>query len=155
MTRILFTTILFSTIFGFSIAAENTEAIKNDLSKLVKNFGKEHGIPCFVAGFVKKQELSGYEHFFDHSDGFADLENHVKCSSSVMLRVASVSKAMESILTAKYVENGTVTWDDDVHKWISEEHFPKKTWNHKEVKTTLRQLIMHQSGIRGKFLWFF
>ena len=45
-----------------------------------------------------------------------------------MLRVASVSKAVGSALIGSLVEQGKLHWDDDIHKYVPERIFPKKTW---------------------------
>lgn len=90
-------------------------------------FAQQSHIPCFVVGI----SVPGEPDFVRTYGPGADLENDVPCTDKTMLRVASVSKGVGSGLLAQMVEKGKLSWEDTVHKYVSTNWFPQKTWNGK------------------------
>lgn len=125
-------------------SAETQQALERHL----RHFATVHHIPCFVAGYQVYTAPEHHQRWTFNSDGFANVENSVKCSKETMLRVASVSKAVGSALIGSLVEQGKLHWDDDIHKYVPERIFPKKTWQGSHVSITLRHLISHLAGLR-------
>ena len=120
---------VFEFLFNFliifeSIRAQNFEnAIKNSVD-FVEKFKSKEMLPGLGVGINFKGK-----HVWLHSTGYSDIENEVPFSKDSVIRTGSVSKAIETALVAKLVEQKQIDWDSDIHKYISEQHFPKKHWN--------------------------
>ena len=74
------------------------------------------------------------------SYGFEDRENKIATSTDTMYRWASVSKPVTAVAALQLVQQGKLSLDDDVRKWVSE--FPEQ-----EHVIRVRDLMCHQSGI--------
>ncbi|KAG7170811.1 Serine beta-lactamase-like protein LACTB-like 1 [Homarus americanus] len=109
--------------------------------QLLKRVMEEAGAP----GLVISVSVDGKTVWAD-GFGFADLENHVRCSPDTVMRIASISKPLTMTAVAKLWEAGKLDLDAPIQKYIPS--FPVKTYNGEEVTITTRQLISHQSGIR-------
>lgn len=72
--------------------------------------------------------------------GFADLEFDVKVDAQTMFRIGSVTKQFTAALVMRYVEQGKLSLDDDVSKYVPD--FPLQG-----KSVTIRQLMNHTSGI--------
>lgn len=76
--------------------------------------------------------------------GYADLENQIKFTPCHISKGASITKLMVGTLTMKLVEEGKISLDDPISKYIDEKIL-KKIKN-SEGKT-IRNLMMHTTGI--------
>lgn len=81
--------------------------------------------------------------------GLADVENNVKCHVNSELRLASISKALTSLVVARLVERGKLRWNGTINDYLPESRFPAKLWKGKKVPITLRHLASHTSGLRA------
>jgi len=75
------------------------------------------------------------------TSGAADIVTHRQLDPDTQFYAASVSKQFTALLVATLVQQGKVTLDDDIRKWIPE--LPKY-----ETPVTVRMLLYHTSGIR-------
>jgi serine beta-lactamase-like protein LACTB, mitochondrial len=76
-----------------------------------------------------------------HTFGTADLENNVPATDQSVYRIASVSKPITAVAVMQLVEQGKLDLDAEIQKYVPE--YPE------QVKPiTLRQLLLHTSGIR-------
>ena len=115
--------LIFVSIFD-SIRAQNFgNAIKSSV-ELIENFKSKESIPGIGVGVNFKGK-----HIWLHSSGYSDIENDVPFTKDSVIRTGSVSKAIETAVLAKIVEQNKVVWDHEIHKYVSEQHFPKKQWN--------------------------
>ena len=76
--------------------------------------------------------------------GTANLEYDLPITSSTVFLVASVSKQFTAFAIAMLAEQGTLSLDDDVRKYVPELHDFGPT-------ITLRHLVHHTSGLRDEF----
>jgi len=76
--------------------------------------------------------------------GYAHLEYDIPITPSTIFHVASVSKQFTAFAVAMLVDQGMLSLDDPIQKYVSEVPDFDKT-------TTLRQLIHHTSGIRDQW----
>ena len=107
-----------------SIRAQNFEnAIKISVDFVEKFRSKE--IPTGLGVGIN---FKG-KHIWLHSTGYSDVENGVTFTKDSVIRTGSVSKAIEGALVAKLIEQNKINLDSDIHKYVSEQHFPKKKWN--------------------------
>lgn len=72
--------------------------------------------------------------------GVADAEFDVKADADTLFRIGSVTKQFTAALVMRYVEQGKLSLDDDVSKYVPE--FPLQG-----KRVTIRQLLNHTSGI--------
>jgi len=74
--------------------------------------------------------------------GFADLENDVPATAETVYRIGSVTKQFTSAAIMKLSEQGKLSLDDTVQKFLPS--FPTQG-----SRVTLRQLLNHTSGIKS------
>src|SRR6218665_1146782 len=69
--------------------------------QILTDFKEANHVPCLVGGFV--QEYSGNELkvFYEAIDGVSDIDNGAACTVHSAFRIAGLSKAIESLFTAK------------------------------------------------------
>ncbi|XP_042215502.1 serine beta-lactamase-like protein LACTB, mitochondrial [Homarus americanus] len=95
--------------------------------QLLKRVMEEAGAP----GLVISVSVDGKTVWAD-GFGFADLENHVRCSPDTVMRIASISKPLTMTAVAKLWEAGKLDLDAPIQKYIPS--FPVKTYNGEEVR---------------------
>jgi len=76
--------------------------------------------------------------------GMADLDHDIPISSETVFHVASISKQFTAAAIVLLAQQGKISLDDDVHKYITE--LPDFG-----VPITIRQLIYHTSGLRDQW----
>ena len=74
--------------------------------------------------------------------GFADLENDVPATAETVYRIGSVTKQFTSAATMRLVEQGKVSLDDTLQKFLP--NFPTQG-----NRVTVRHLLNHTSGIKS------
>jgi D-alanyl-D-alanine carboxypeptidase len=105
--------------------------------------GIDHGLP----GVALRVER-GNEVVFDGVAGLASREQQTPVSPSERFGVGSVTKTFTAALILQLVDDGVLTLDDTVTKWLNEPvvgHIPNVD------VITLRQLLTHTSGIYDMF----
>lgn len=123
---------------------------QHSLERHLHHFAKTHNIPCFLAGYQvylsdgqpNSKTITAHQRWTFNSDGYANVENSVKCKKETMLRVASVSKSIGSALIGSLVEQGKLNWHDDIHKYVPETIFPKKTWQGKVDNSIINTICL-------------
>ena len=105
-------------------------------------------VPGIAIGIVEGNTLS-----FAKGYGVADVDTGVAVTPDTVFGIASHSKAYTTGALALLVDQGIISWDDKVQKWIPEfelydpwvtEHF------------TIRDLLSHRSGLplgAGDLMW--
>ncbi len=96
----------------------------------------ESGIPGISAAVAVNNEI-----LFSGGAGYADLENQVQATGATIYRIASISKPIGGIGVMQLLEQGKVSLQDDIRKYVPS--FPEKKWT-----VTLWHLFTHTSGIR-------
>jgi CubicO group peptidase (beta-lactamase class C family) len=81
---------------------------------------------------------------YERGYGMADIELGVPMTPSTFLAVASVSKSFTAMSVLLAAQNGKLSFDDEVQKYIPE-------WVDKDDHITIRHLITHTSGLRDAF----
>jgi CubicO group peptidase (beta-lactamase class C family) len=76
--------------------------------------------------------------------GMADLDHDIPISSETVFHVASISKQFTAASIVLLAQQGKISLDDDVHKYITE--LPDFG-----VPITIRELIYHTSGLRDQW----
>ncbi|XP_054157062.1 serine beta-lactamase-like protein LACTB, mitochondrial isoform X2 [Oppia nitens] len=86
-------------------------------------------------------------HIVDVPLGWADIENDVPVRRYSMWRMASISKSLTSALVGKLMENGRLSLNESIYKYLKPGIFPVKQWKGKDVDITVGQLMSHTSGL--------
>jgi CubicO group peptidase (beta-lactamase class C family) len=81
---------------------------------------------------------------YKHGCGMADLDHNVTITTATVFHVASMSKQFTAASILLLAQQGKLSWDDDVRKYIPE--LPDFG-----SVITIRQLIYHTSGLRNQW----
>lgn len=105
----------------------------------------QHKAPALSVAIVRDNQigfLKGY--------GLADVENNVAARSDTAFRLASITKSMTAIAVMQLVERGKIDLNAPVHQYCAA--YPEKQTlkdaPDKKFSITVRQLLIHQSGVR-------
>lgn len=111
----------------------------------VKNWMAQTKAPALSLAIVLNDQMS-----FSKGYGLADVENNVAAQSDTDYRLASISKSMTAIAVMQLVEQGKIELDAPVNKYCSAypEKQALKDAPDKQFSITIRQLLVHQSGVR-------
>lgn len=82
--------------------------------------------------------------------GFADREAARPMTGDTILRLASITKPMVSVVAMRLVEQGTLSLDDPVSRWLPE--FRPRLADGSQPSITLKQLLTHTAGLSYGFL---
>lgn len=123
----------------YSSCKEHTK--KKQVNNLINRFKEDHGIPGIVLG-ISKNGRTIYKKGF----GYSDVENNTKAHGDTLMRIASISKAITSLIAGKLVEDKQLDLDKSINDYLP--NLKIFLWNDKEVKITSRHLLSHTSGIR-------
>jgi CubicO group peptidase (beta-lactamase class C family) len=84
---------------------------------------------------------SAGEVIYRRAAGMADLEHNVRLATGSVFDIASMSKQFTAMAVVLLHEDGRLSLDDEIQKFIPEVHTGHK-------KVTIRELLQHTSGIR-------
>lgn len=88
----------------------------------------ENGAPIYIKGL-----------------GFADVANKVETTANTAYNIGSISKLFTAWGVMKLVENGNLSLDDPVEKYLKRWKLPHSEFAHEKV--TIRALLSHTAGI--------
>lgn len=82
--------------------------------------------------------------------GLADVENSVSAKADTAYRLASIAKSITAVAVMQLVERGKLDLNASINKYCAAypEKQPLKDAPDKHFSITVRQLLVHQSGIR-------
>lgn len=82
--------------------------------------------------------------------GLADLENAVPAKADTAYRLASIAKSMTAVAVMQLVEHGKIDLNAPINKYCAAypQKQPLKDAPDKHFSITVRQLLVHQSGMR-------
>lgn len=135
MKRILLH-ILFVILFADVSQAQNLSVQIEKAKFLVQHHQTQANTPGIQVAVLKDGDLLWSEAF-----GFADIEQSISLQANTPMRVASVSKAMTSVVLGKLTEDGIIDLDEDIRTYVPE--YPDKG-----ATITARHLAASTSGVR-------
>lgn len=118
-------------ILGFSQTAEQSKAIDG----YIKNVIQINEIPGMAVGIVNNNKVTFQQYY-----GRENLETETKVNAKSMFRIYSNTKLMANISLFKLVEEGKLSVEDKISKYI--DNLPKD-WQNIQVKN----LLSHSSGL--------
>ena len=127
---------LFIILLGFSVTAQIEE---KQLDKLIQNTLSTFDIPGISVGILKDNEI-----IYSKGFGVRSLHTQKPMLADTKVGVASNSKGFTCFALAMLVDEGKLSWDDKVRKYIPE--FKLKDPYVTEA-FTIRDLVTHRSGL--------
>lgn len=116
---------------AFSQQTEQQKSIDNYVKEAIKT----NNIPGLAIGVLKDDKI-----IFEKYYGTENLEDNKKVDSNSMFRVYSTSKLMTNVGIFQLIEQGKLSLEDNVSKYV--ENTPKN-WQNVKVKN----LLTHSSGV--------
>ncbi|MGG7467982.1 serine hydrolase [Chryseobacterium arthrosphaerae] len=116
---------------GYSQTAEQTKAIDAYIKKVIR----VNEIPGMAVGIVKDNKVTFQKYY-----GTETLESDKKVNPQSMFRIYSNTKLMSNIGLFQLIEQGKISLDDNISKYL--DHIPD-AWKNVQVK----HLVSHSSGI--------
>lgn len=135
---LLLTTHVDAQPFDSSIPATTKPALTSEVDKLFADWNKRDTPGCALA-VVKDGRI-----IYKRGYGLANLEYGIRNRPSTVFHVASVSKQFTAFAIHLLAQEGKLSLDDDVRKYLPELHDFGKT-------ITIRHLIHHTSGLRDQW----
>lgn len=140
--------IILSVLF-FSFATFAQDVDLNKLDKYFKKTAKDWGIPGMSVGIVKDGKI-----VFSKGYGVLEKGKTTKPDGNTLYAIASNTKAFTSFIIAQLVEEGKLSWDDKVQKYLPyfELYDPFVS-----SSITIKDLLCHRSGLgtfSGDFIWY-
>jgi CubicO group peptidase (beta-lactamase class C family) len=121
---------------GFSLAEDaSNEAMKAKVDELLDEWDKPNS-PGFAFAVIKDGDM-----VYNRCVGMANLDYDIPITPSTVFDIASMAKQFTAACIVLLVEEGKISLDDDIRKYIPE--FPDYS-----DTITIRHLIHHTSGIR-------
>src|SRR5262245_3423631 len=127
---------LYWCVFLLPLAAAENRSQRVD--QLFAQFEKP-GSPGASVAVVRKGEV-----IYKHGYGLANLEYDIPITPSTVFHVASVSKQFAAMAILLLEQQGKLSIDDDIHKYLPE-------MADFGTKITLRHLLNHTSGLRDQW----
>ncbi|MCW3161833.1 serine hydrolase [Chryseobacterium oryctis] len=138
MKQILLSVLILNTSsFIYSQQTNQSKLIDNYIKEIIKN----NQIPGLALGIIKNDKI-----VFEQYYGIENLEDKKNVSPSSMFRVYSTSKLMSNVGVFQLIEQGKLSLEDNVSKYV--DNLPQD-WQNVKVKN----LLTHSSGIPD-FIYF-
>ncbi|MFH4967311.1 serine hydrolase domain-containing protein [Gaetbulibacter sp. M240] len=134
--RCLLTLIVFITGSTLLIAQNIPTNLEKKIDSLFDGYNEKPS-PGIAIGIMLNDEIllsKGY--------GLANLEHKIPISSSTSFNIASASKQFTAYAIAKLENEGKLSFEDDIRKYLPKLHAFEET-------ITIDNLLFHTSGIRG------
>ena len=134
---LLFLLLALLSLAPLSLAAQAaTDGHGPTLLRYLEQIRNETGVP----GVAVAVGLEG-EMVFSGGVGYAELDNRTPADGGTVWNVGSVSKVLAGVAVMQLVEQGTVSLDDPIQKYVP--GYPEK-----QAPITLKHILTHTSGIR-------
>ena len=90
--------------------------------------------------------IDDYEVVWAKGYGVADVETGAPVTTETLFQAASISKPVAAMGMLRLVEDGVLTLDDNVNRWLSEWRLPENEFT-EEAPVTLRRIVTHTGGL--------
>lgn len=128
-------TLLVFVVFNSSYAQTNLDINKNkNVDSILESYCKPHE-PGMAIGIVQNGEI-----LYKNSIGISNLSNNISITDSTAFNIASVSKQFTALIALMASEEGKISMQDDITKYLPE-------LNNLPYKITIKQLANHTHGL--------
>lgn len=121
------------------------DGLARRVDKVIDRWVASERIVGTVAIIAKDGEI-----VYRRAAGYADREAGIPVREDTIFRHASMTKAIVSATALKLVEEGRLSLDDTVEKWLP--YFTPRLANGRKPTITIRHLMTHTSGLSYAFL---
>lgn len=101
---------------------------------------EKNNIPAISIAIIENYQISGVFAY-----GVKNKETKEKVTADTLFQAASISKSVFAVAVMRLVEKGTLDLDTDITEYLIDYKLP--TYDGKEHKITLRQLLSHNAGL--------
>jgi len=141
--------ILISVFIATSLFAQSSSIDTEQLDSYIQQAQSNWEIPGLAISVIHKGEV-----VFEKGYGLRNLENKQPVTPQTLFAVASNTKSFTSAALSQLVEQGRISWDDPVRKYL-----PYFTLYDPYVSETItvRDLLCHRAGFEtfsGDLLWY-
>lgn len=130
-------TMIFAGALCVSFSAAAQPPTGDSLRRVDELFSKWNNATPGVSVAIERNGTMIYQKAF----GLADLEHNVPATTSTLFEAGSVSKQFTAAAILLLVQQGKISLDDDIHKYLPE----LPTY---EAPVTIRQCMNHTSGLK-------
>lgn len=123
-----------------NVSSRDIREFKQELDKQVPTLQKKYDVPGVAIGLVHEGRISEILHY-----GYADKKQGIPLSENTLFQAGSISKSVTAWGIMHLVEEGRISLDDPVEKYLTEWKFPESGYDHQEV--TIRRLLSHTAGL--------
>jgi len=120
------------TVFCF---AQNKEHISVEIDKYIEHLIDRQGIPGVALAVIKDDKIIHQKNY-----GYANLEHQVPVTDQSIFRLYSLTKPIIAVGIFQLIENGKISLDDTVSKYVAD--LPE-SWQSIQIK----HLLTHSSGL--------
>jgi CubicO group peptidase (beta-lactamase class C family) len=120
--------------------SKSVEEFKDKLDKSVPKLQKRYGVEGTAIGIIKDGEVKYVLNY-----GLEDKVKDKPISNNTVFQAASVSKSLTAWGIMKLVDEGRISLDDPVEKYLTRWHLPDSKFNKDEV--TIKKLLSHTAGL--------
>ena len=142
MKRLLTSLIVALACFVFtahpSQGVDRTEEFTSSLDARVPELLVRYGVPSAAVAIIHNGKT------YTRSWGVADIETGQSPSDKTLYNVASISKLITTWAVIRLVQEGRVSLDAPISKYVSRWKLPPSPWND---DVTVRRLLSHTSGL--------
>lgn len=106
---------------------------------------KYYKIPSVSMALIENGKMAWVKSY-----GFTDAESKIKTDENTMYQVASISKSVNALGITKLVQQGELSFETDIRKYLKTWRFPENEFS-KNKLITLKNLLSHTAGfnVRG------
>jgi CubicO group peptidase (beta-lactamase class C family)/pimeloyl-ACP methyl ester carboxylesterase len=119
---------------GNLVNFELTDKIKKELESSLDHLILNEKTPGFHYTLLDDSKI-----LYQHSGGYSDLTNKIKVNQNTSFHLLSITKTFTSIAVLQLLDQGLLTLDDKILKYLPDHPYHKDT--------TIRNLLNHTSGI--------
>lgn len=116
------------------------------VDEVYKRYADKNHFPGYAFGIVLDGKL-----VYSGSGGYADIDKKIPATTQSMFRIASMSKSFTAMAIVKLRDEGKLTLDDPVYKYIPEMKGQKLTNDAPEI--TVQNLLTHSAGFPEDNPW--
>jgi len=139
MRKLISALFLFICVFQGEAQTKNFQAKFQLIDRYIDSVMKQWNIPGLALGIVYKDQL-----IYAKGYGYRDIENKLPVEANTLFPIASNSKLFTATAAVMLAEEGKLSLDIPVKKYM-----PSLQFNNEELnaKVTLRDLLSHRTGL--------
>ena len=120
---------------------------QRDMLALVADGAKAWDVPGVAIAIVDRHSV-----LWLHGDGLADIDSRKPMTHETLFPLASCSKGFTSALIAMLADEGKLSWDDPIRRYLPEFRLADPVVS---GAATFRDLMIHRTGLASHdYLWY-